>query len=271
MKDAIRLIGVRENNLKNITVEIPCRKHTVIAGVSGSGKSTLAYDVIYATAQRKLLDCMSDQERRFGMKMKRTKVESVEGLSTVIGLKQVKPNHNPRSTIGTYTRIGSYVRTLMAAHGRCQCLFCDDIYKQSNFYTLVRDLEGLPPGTLVEVSFPYFFSKRTDRRQQIEAFRQKGKRSIYIHGENRSLRDFIEVDDETELILVVEGSFEVTDPLNKSAVNCLKSASAQGDHYLSIRLEGGNAGGMQNFYRKHGCAQHHLVTVSLEESDYVWI
>ena len=87
--NSIRLTQVSENNLKNIDVEIPYYKHTVIAGVSGSGKSTLAYDVIYATAQRKLLSCMSDGETIFSTKMKKPKVGNIDGLSTVISLKQI--------------------------------------------------------------------------------------------------------------------------------------------------------------------------------------
>ena len=234
MENAIRLTGVKENNLKDIDVEIPYHKHTVIAGVSGSGKSTLAYDVIYATAQRKLLDCMSDQEKRFSNRMKKPKVERIEGLSTVISLKQIKPNNNPRSTIGTYTNIGSYVRNLMAIHGQCGCLYCNNQFKQSNLYTLVKDIEDLDSHTIVEVAYPYFFSKRTNRQQQLKEIRQKGNRSIYIHGEKRDLRDFIEVDDETEFVMVVEGRFSAAAKLNKSAVNCLKNASMQGNHYLAV-------------------------------------
>lgn len=268
MENAIKLTRVNENNLKNIDVEIPYHKHTVIVGVSGSGKSTLAYDVIYATAQRKLLDCMSDQEKRFSIKMKKPKVESIEGLSTVISLKQVKPNNNPRSTIGTYTSIGSHVRNLMAIHGQCGCLYCDNQYKQSNLYTLVKDMEDLDSHTIVEVAYPYFFDKRINRQQQLEKIRQKGNRYIYVNGERRNLRDFIEIDDETEFIMVVEGKFQAAAKLNKSAVNCLKSASMWGNHYLAIYLKGENADSIQKFYQKHGCLEHHLLTVTLEESSF---
>ena len=89
MYDHIRIEHIRENNLKDISVEIPYHKHTVpdrytvIAGVSGSGKSTLAYDVIYATAQRRLLDCMWDQEKIFSRKMKQPRTGYIEGLSMV--------------------------------------------------------------------------------------------------------------------------------------------------------------------------------------------
>lgn len=268
MENAIKLTRVSENNLKDINVEIPYHKHTVIVGVSGSGKSTLAYDVLYATAQRKLLDCMSDQEKRFSMKMKKPKVESIEGLSTVISLKQVKPNNNPRSTIGTYTSIGSHVRNLMAIHGKCQCLYCNKIFEQSNLYTLIKDIEALNSQTIVEVLFPYFFNKKISRQRQLEEISQKGNRYIYINGERRNLRDFIEVDDETEFVMVVEGRFQAANKLNKSAVNCLKSASIQGGNYLAIYLKGEDTDSVQSFYQKHGCLEHHLITVTLEESDF---
>ena len=96
MYDHIRFEHIRESNLKDISVEIPYHKHTVIAGVSGSGKSALAYDVIYATAQRRLLDCMSDREKIFSRKMKQPRTGNIEGLSAVISLKQVRPNTNPQ-------------------------------------------------------------------------------------------------------------------------------------------------------------------------------
>ncbi len=268
MTNAIRLKQVKENNLKNIDVEIPYYKHTVIAGVSGSGKSTLAYDVIYASAQRKLLDCMSDQEKIFSPKMKQPKAGSIEGLSTVISLKQIKPNHNPRSTIGTYTNIGSFVRNLMAMHGQCRCLCCNKTFAQSSVPALAKDIEALPPQTVVEVSFPYFFTERSERAQQIEALRQKGYRYIYIENEKFRLRDFIEINSDIEFVLVVEGSFQANITLNKSDVNCLKNASRHGDKYLSIRLSGADSERIQNFYGKHGCPKHHLMAAAMEASDF---
>lgn len=268
MTNAIRLTGVSENNLKNIDVEIPYYKHTVIAGVSGSGKSTLAYDVIYATAQRKLLDCMSEQEKKFSVKMKKPKVRSIEGLSTVISLKQVKPNNNPRSTIGTYTSIGSYVRNLMAIHGQCRCLCCEEIFKQSSLRALVKDIEALDAYTIVEVSFPYYFNNRSEREQQIEALRQKGYRYIYVKDERISLRDFVEVAQEIEFILVVESRFQANDKLNKSEVNCLKNASRNGDNYISICLSGEGTESIKKFYEKHGCSKHHLIATTMESSNF---
>lgn len=268
MTNAIRLTQVNENNLKNISVEIPYYKHTVIAGVSGSGKSTLAYDVIYATAQRKLLDCMSDSEKIFSTKMKKPKVGSIEGLSTVISLKQTRPNHNPRSTIGTFTSIGSYIRNLLATHGQCRCLCCSRTFPQSSLHALWGDMETLAPHGIAEISFPYFFSRKTDREQQLDSLRQKGFREIYANGQRLSLRDFIQIDANTEFILVVEGRFQIGGTSGKSNMNCLKSADRHGDHCICIKLSGSDTAGIRKFYEKHGCPQHHLVMTALEASDF---
>lgn len=268
MKNWIELTRVSENNLKDIDVRIPYYKHTVIAGVSGSGKSTLAYDVIYATAQRKLLDCMSDREQRFSKKMRQPKVGNVEGLSTVISLKQVKPDVNPRSTIGTYTGIGSHVRSLMAIHGQCQCLCCDKVYEQVNLFSLIKDLENFRSPSIVEVSFPYFFANRTSREMQLEQLRQKGYRYVYVNGERKSLRDFIEIDEKTEFLFVVETCFGTADKLKRSDINYLKSACENGARYLSVRLKDGDKKEIQSFYRKYGCAEHQVLTVTLEASDF---
>ena len=268
MEDAIKLAQVCENNLKNINVEVPHRKHTVITGVSGSGKSTLAYEVIYATAQRKLLDCMSEKEKRFGIKMKKPKIGSIEGLSPVISLKQVKPNNNPRSTIGTFTSIGSYVRSLLAMHGQCRCLCCERVFKQSSVPALVKDMEMLQPGTVVEVSFPYFFSNIISRELQIDGLRQKGYRHIYVGQERFNLRDAVAIDEEIEFILVVESKFQASATLKKSDMNCIKNASKQGDNYIAIRLLGENSEAMQRFYDKHGCPEHHLIATTMDASGF---
>lgn len=268
MYDHIRIEHIRENNLKDISVEIPYHKHTVIAGVSGSGKSTLAYDVIYATAQRRLLDCMSDQEKIFSRKMKQPRTGNIEGLSTVISLKQIKPNTNPRSTVGTYTSIGSFVRSLMAIHGRCRCLYCDRIYEQTNLYKLIKDLEGLKAGTAVEVGFPWFFHKRTDRRQQLETLRKKGYRWAYVGEEGLDLRDVTDVDPEAAFLMVTENKFLIRDGLKKSDVNSLKTACRNGDHFLRVRLSGEDREGIEAFYRRHGCPEHHMATVTLDASAF---
>ncbi len=249
-------------------MEIPYSKHTVIAGVSGSEKSTLAYDVIYAAANQKLIRCMSDGEKIFHAKMKTPKVEMIEGLSTVISLKQVKPNHNPRSTIGTFTDIAPGIRSLIAFYGQCSCPCCDKIFPQSNLSSLIRDMEALPDKTIAEVGFPYFFTRRNSREQQIESLRKRGFRFVYVGGACLSLRDFIPINEAGEFILVVENRFQTSATLTKSDINCLKNAASHGDRYFFIHLSGTDTIKIQKFYQKHGCAKHHFFASSFEPSDF---
>ena len=266
--NSIRLTQVSENNLKNIDVEIPYYKHTVIAGVSGSGKSTLAYDVIYATAQRKLLSCMSDGETIFSTKMKKPKVGNIDGLSTVISLKQIRPNHNPRSTIGTFTNIGSHLRSLMTIAGKCSCPCCGKTFPPCSISSLVKDMEALPGGIIAEVGFPYFFNGKNSRMQQIDTLRQKGFRFVYIGEQRYSLRDFIEIDETAEFITITVNKFQISPTLTKSDINSLKNAAIYGDRFLFIRFHGTDSASIQKFYKKHGCNKHHFHATSFEPSDF---
>lgn len=124
MKDKIKVIGAREHNLKNITVEIPKNSFTVITGVSGSGKSSLAFDTIYAEGQRRYIQSLSTYARQFlGMSAK-PDVDYIQGLSPAISIDQKKTSHNPRSTVGTVTEIYDYLRLLFAKIGKVFCPNC---------------------------------------------------------------------------------------------------------------------------------------------------
>ena len=113
MKDKIVIKGARENNLKNISVEIPKNKIVVITGVSGSGKSTLAFDTIYAEGQRKYVESLSAYARQFLQIMNKPDLDSIEGLSPAIAIDQKTVSKNPRSTVGTVTEIYDYIRLLL--------------------------------------------------------------------------------------------------------------------------------------------------------------
>ncbi len=124
MQDKIKVIGAKEHNLKNITVEIPKNTLTVITGVSGSGKSSLAFDTIYSEGQRRYIQSLSTYARQFlGMSAK-PNVDYIQGLSPAISIDQKKPSHNPRSTVGTVTEIYDYFRLLFAKIGRVFCPNC---------------------------------------------------------------------------------------------------------------------------------------------------
>src|SRR5215216_2032337 len=124
MKDQILVRGARQNNLKNLTLEIPRRALTVITGPSGSGKSSLAFDTIYAEGQRRYVESLSAYARQFLERMEKPDVDSIEGIAPAIAIRQKNAIRNPRSTVGTTTEIHDYLRLLWARVGQTFCRQC---------------------------------------------------------------------------------------------------------------------------------------------------
>ena len=132
--------GARENNLKNVSLEIPREKFVVITGLSGSGKSSLAFDTIYAEGQRRYIECLSSYAKQFIGMMKKPDVDSIEGLSPSISIEQKTLNLNPRSTVGTTTEIYDYIRLLFAKIGIQHCVDCDVPVIKRTHYQIVQDI-----------------------------------------------------------------------------------------------------------------------------------
>src|SRR5208337_3346933 len=131
-QDKIVVVGARENNLKNITVEIPRDRLVVITGLSGSGKSSLAFDTIYAEGQRRYVESLSSYARQFLGQMDKPDVDHIDGLSPAISIDQKSTSRNPRSTVGTVTEISDYMRLLFARVGHPHCPNCGrEISRQS--------------------------------------------------------------------------------------------------------------------------------------------
>ena len=122
--DEIKIIGAKENNLKNLNLTIPRNKLIVFTGLSGSGKSSLAFDTIYAEGQRRYMESLSSYARLFIGQMKKPDVNSIEGLSPAVSIDQKTTSHNPRSNVGTVTEIYDYLRLLYARIGHPHCPVC---------------------------------------------------------------------------------------------------------------------------------------------------
>ena len=120
MRDTIYIKGARQNNLKDITLEIPRDKLVVFTGISGSGKSTLVFDTIYAEGQRRYVESLSSYARMFLGQMEKPDVDYIDGLSPAISIDQKTTSRNPRSTVGTVTEIYDYLRLLWASVGACR-------------------------------------------------------------------------------------------------------------------------------------------------------
>src|SRR5882672_3731363 len=145
--DSIRIVGARQHNLKDLTLEIPRGKLTVITGLSGSGKSSLAFDTIYAEGQRRYVESLSAYARQFLEMMEKPDVDLIEGLSPAISIEQRNPSRNPRSTVATVTEIYDYMRLLYARVGVPHCPQCGKRVRQQSaqsiLNTVMREHNGV--------------------------------------------------------------------------------------------------------------------------------
>lgn len=151
----IRLLGIQQNNLKNIDVEIPINQLTVVTGVSGSGKSSLAFDTLYAEGQRRYVESLSAYARQFLERINKPRVREVSGISPAIAIRQKSSSRNPRSTVGTATEIYDYLRLLYSRVGTIFCRECGREVHQNTIDEVVDRLMSLPQGTRIYVTFPF--------------------------------------------------------------------------------------------------------------------
>lgn len=146
MPSKIFVKGARENNLKNIDVEIPRDALTVITGLSGSGKSSLAFDTIYAEGQRRYVESLSSYARMFLGQKEKPDVDYIEGLSPAISIDQKTTSQNPRSTVGTVTEVYDYLRLLWARVGTPHCPNCGKEIRQQSIDQIIDQLMALGEG-----------------------------------------------------------------------------------------------------------------------------
>ncbi|MBR5201935.1 MAG: excinuclease ABC subunit UvrA [Clostridia bacterium] len=165
--DKIIIKGAKENNLKNIDVEIPRDKLVVLTGLSGSGKSSLAFDTIYAEGQRRYIESLSSYARMFLGQMEKPNVESIEGLSPAISIDQKTTSKNPRSTVGTVTEIYDYLRLLYARIGIPHCPICGREIKQQTVDQIVDNVINLPEGSKIQILSPIVRGKKGEHTKEL--------------------------------------------------------------------------------------------------------
>ena len=173
-QNVIRVVGARQHNLKNITVEIPRDKFVVITGLSGSGKSSLAFDTIFAEGQRRYVESLSAYARQFIGQMDKPDVDYIDGLSPAVSIDQKSTSHNPRSTVGTVTEIYDYLRLLFARIGIPHCPICGrEVVKQSA-QEIVDAIENLPAGTRTMLLAPVVRGRKGTYQAVFEEVRKAG-------------------------------------------------------------------------------------------------
>src|SRR5271156_2962909 len=152
--DKINIKGARENNLKNIDLQIPKNKLVVITGLSGSGKSSLAFDTIYAEGQRRYVESLSSYARQFLGIMEKPDVDQIDGLSPAISIDQKSTSRNPRSTVATVTEIYDYLRLLFARIGIPHCPVCGKPVERQTTANVIDQISALPEGTRLMILAP---------------------------------------------------------------------------------------------------------------------
>lgn len=192
--DKIVVHGARENNLKNITVEIPRGKLVVITGLSGSGKSSLAFDTIYAEGQRRYVESLSSYARQFLGQMDKPDVDSVDGLSPAISIDQKSTSRNPRSTVGTVTEIYDYLRLLYARIGVPYSPATGKPISRNTTDQIVESALGLPEGTRLQVLAPVVRARKGTYQKELEDIQKAGYVRVRVDGVMHEVTDDIEMD-----------------------------------------------------------------------------
>jgi len=193
-QNIIRVVGAREHNLKNISVDIPRDKLVVITGLSGSGKSSLAFDTIFAEGQRRYVESLSSYARQFLGQMSKPDVDYIEGLSPAVSIDQKATSHNPRSTVGTVTEIYDYLRLLYARIGIPHCPICGKEVVKQSAQEIVDIIAALPPDTKFLVLAPVVRGRKGTYQAVFEEIRKAGFVRARVDGQVVSLEDEITLD-----------------------------------------------------------------------------
>ncbi|MDT8338681.1 MAG: excinuclease ABC subunit UvrA [Sulfurimonas sp.] len=202
-KDIIKIVGARENNLKNISLEIPKNKLVVFTGLSGSGKSTLAFDTLYAEGQRRYMESLSSYARQFLDRVGKPDVDKIEGLTPAIAIDQKTTSKNPRSTVGTITEIYDYLRLLFARVGIQHCHKCSKVVSQMSASDIIAEVAKLPEGAKLVLLAPLVREKKGSFHDVLESLSHKGYVRAMIDGV------MVRLDEEIELSKTKKHSIKV--------------------------------------------------------------
>lgn len=193
MTDSIKIFKAKENNLKNINLEIPKNKLIVFTGLSGSGKSTLAFDTLYAEGQRRYIESLSAYARQFLDKVGKPDVERIEGLTPAIAIDQKTTSKNPRSTVGTITEVYDYLRLLYARVGKQHCHKCGQPISHMSSSDVIEQVMSLPENAKLVILAPLVNRKKGTFADMLESLRNKGYVRAMIDGV------MVRLDEEIEL------------------------------------------------------------------------
>jgi len=238
--ESIIIRGARQHNLKNIDLEIPRHRLTVITGLSGSGKSTLAFDTLYAEGQRRYVESLSAFARQFLERLEKPDVDLIEGLSPAIAIEQKTAGHNPRSTVGTVTEIYDYLRLLYARVGEPHCPRCGRAITAWSIDQMVDQVMALAEGTRILILAPLAGGGRGSRAGLLRQLKKEGFARVRIDGVALELEDALALDvRQPRRIEVVVDRLVVKPSVRNRLGDSLELALARGDGSLLVDVVGG--------------------------------
>ncbi|MBL7960543.1 excinuclease ABC subunit UvrA [bacterium] len=236
-KDKIIVRGARVHNLKNIDIEIPRDKLTVITGLSGSGKSSLAFDTIYAEGQRRYVESLSAYARQFLNMMEKPDVDLVDGLSPAISIEQKTASRNPRSTVGTVTEIYDYLRLLFAKIATPFCYNCGDEIKKQTRDQIIDAISKNKSGTKILILAPVVRGRKGHYKELFEKLRKSGFVRVRIDGEIKELESVDKVSRyHIHNIEVVVDRMEIDEKNKQRLIDSVEQALELGEGVMMVRV-----------------------------------
>lgn len=247
----IKIRGANENNLKNLSVDIPRNEFVVLTGLSGSGKSSLAFDTIYAEGQRRYMESLSSYARQFLGQMEKPDVESIEGLSPAISIDQKSTNRNPRSTVGTVTEIYDYFRLLYARVGIPHCPKCKKQIKKQTVDQMVDQIMALPERTKFQLLAPVVRGRKGTHAKLLEQARKSGYVRVLIDGNLYELNEEIKLDKNIKHnIEIVVDRLIVKEGIEKRLTDSIENVLHLADGLMVVDTMDGN---VINFSQSFSC------------------
>jgi excinuclease ABC subunit A len=253
---SISVVGAREHNLKDVSVEIPRDRLVVITGLSGSGKSSLAFDTLYAEGQRRYVESLSAYARQFLGQMDKPDVDDIDGLSPAISIDQKTTSRNPRSTVATVTEIYDYLRVLYARIGTPHCPVCGVQIAGQSVEQIADRVLALPEGTRFLVLGPVVRDRKGEHRDVIEHIREEGFARVAVDGEVHGIDDVPALQkSKRHTIEVVVDRLVMRSDLRRCLTESLETASRLSDGLVRIQEVDGDERSW-TYSEKLACPEH---------------
>ena len=250
------MVGAREHNLVDVSVDIPRDRLSVITGLSGSGKSSLAFDTLYAEGQRRYVESLSAYARQFLGQMDKPDVDHIEGLSPAISIDQKTTSRNPRSTVATVTEVYDYLRLLYARVGQPHCPVCGRPISGQSVEQIADQVLTLPEGARFLVLAPLVRDRKGEHRDVLEQVRAEGFTRVAVDGETHLLDEVPALDKKfAHTVEVVVDRLVMRDDLRRRLTDSLETATRLADGLVRIEVLG-EGGRSFTYSERFACPEH---------------